>query len=66
MEVEAPAIGFESIAHRLAACKLDETYRFIGFLANRSRKSKRIVFHIVDFESNIESNIESNVQANIN
>ena len=53
MEVEAPAIGFESVAHRLAECGLDETYRFTGFLANRSRKSKRTVFHIIDFTSNI-------------
>ena len=59
VEVEAAAIGFESVAHRLAACGLDESYRFTGFLANRSRKSKRTVFHIIDFDSNIES-IESN------
>ena len=56
VEVEAPAMGFESVAHRLAACRLDASYRFVGFLANRSRKSKRTVFHIIDFESNIESN----------
>lgn len=56
VEVEAPAMGFESVAHRLAACTLDATYRFVGFLANRSRRSKRTVFHIVDFESSIESN----------
>ncbi len=58
VEVEVPAIGLESVAHRLAACRLDDTYRFIGFLANRSRKSKRTVFHIVDFDANIDA-IES-------
>ena len=47
--VEAPAIAFESVAQRLATCGLDETYRFTGFLANRSRKSKRTVLHIIDF-----------------
>ena len=51
VEVEAPAVGFESIAQRLATCRLDETYRFTGFVANRSRKSKRTVFHITQFES---------------
>ena len=47
--VEAPAIAFESVAHRIASSGLDEPYRFTGFLANRSRKSKRTVLHITDF-----------------
>ena len=51
VEVEAPALAFESVAQRLASSRLDETYRFIGFVANRSRKSKRTVFHITAFES---------------
>ncbi len=50
VEVDAPAVAFEGIARRLAGCRLDATYRFRGFLANRSRKSKRTVFHITDFE----------------
>jgi primosomal replication protein N len=50
VELEAPAVAFESVAQRLAACRLDETYRFKGFLANRSRNSKRTVFHITEFE----------------
>ncbi len=50
VEVDAPAVAFESVAQRLAACRLDTTYRFRGFVANRSRKSKRTVFHITDFE----------------
>ncbi|MGI9025121.1 MAG: primosomal replication protein N [Burkholderiaceae bacterium] len=60
VEIEAPAMAFESVAHRLAACGLDETYRFIGFLANRSKKSKRTVFHIVDFDANIDASVDSN------
>jgi len=51
VEVEALAVAFESVAHRLAACGLDQTYRFTGFVANRSRKSKRTVFHITQFQS---------------
>ncbi len=50
VEVEAPAVAFESAAQRLAHCRLDERYRFSGFVANRSRKSKRTVFHITDIE----------------
>jgi primosomal replication protein N len=50
VELEAPAIAFESVAQRLAASRLDETYRFRGFLANRSQKSKRTIFHITDFD----------------
>jgi primosomal replication protein N len=50
VEVEAPAIAFESVAQRLANSRMDETYRFTGFIANRSRKSKRTVFHITQFE----------------
>lgn len=49
VELELPAIAFESLVHRLAASPLDTTYRFTGFLANRSKKSKRAVFHITEF-----------------
>ncbi len=59
VELEAPAIAFDSVAHRLADSGLDETFRFTGFLANRSRKSKRTVFHIVGFEAVDESFNES-------
>ncbi len=52
VELELPAIAFESLVHRLAASPLDTTYRFRGFLANRSRKSKRAVFHIIEFVNN--------------
>ena len=51
VEVEAPAVAFESVALRLAACGLAQPYRFTGFVANRSRKSKRTVFHITQFQS---------------
>ncbi len=51
VELEAPAIAFESVAQRLANSRLDETYVFTGFLANRSRRSKRTVLHITDFSS---------------
>ena len=62
VEVEAPALAFESVAQRLATSRLDETYRFIGFVANRSRKSKRTVFHITAFES-LRDPAESSLQS---
>jgi primosomal replication protein N len=48
--LEIPAVAFETVAQRLTACRLEETYRFSGFLANRSQRSKRTVFHITEFE----------------
>lgn len=62
VELEAPALAFESVAQRLANSRLDETYRFTGFVANRSRKSKRTVFHITAFES-ISRAVESSLQS---
>ena len=50
VELEVPAVAFEGVAQRLAASPLEQTYRFTGFLANRSRKSRRAIFHITDFE----------------
>lgn len=50
VEVEAPAVAFAGVAQRLAACRLDQRHRFAGFVANRSQKSKRTVFHIIDIE----------------
>ena len=51
VDFEIAAIAIGSIATRLDQSRLDRAYRFEGFLANRSRKSKRTIFHIVDFES---------------
>ena len=51
VELEMPAIAFQAVVHRLAACPLDSVHRFEGFVANRSRKSNRAIFHITDFES---------------
>ena len=51
VEVEAQAIAADQIARSLAGSALNATYRFTGFLANRSLKNKRIVFHITAFES---------------
>jgi primosomal replication protein N len=55
VELEAPAIAFESVARRLIDSPLDASYRFSGFLANKNRKSTRTVFHIVDFVAAPES-----------
>ena len=51
VEFEIAGIATGSTANRLEQSRLDHSYRFTGFLANRSKKSKRIIFHIVDFES---------------
>jgi primosomal replication protein N len=50
VEVEAPALAFDAVARRLDASPLDAVYRFRGFVANKSRNSKRTVFHITDFD----------------
>ena len=50
VELEMPSIAFQSVVHRLAVCPLDSAHRFTGFLANRSKKSNRAIFHITDFE----------------
>ena len=50
VELDAPAVAYENVALRLSASPLDATFRFTGFLANRSRRSKRTVFHITAFE----------------
>jgi primosomal replication protein N len=58
--LEAPAIAFESVARRLADSPLDATYRFRGFLANKSVRSTRTVFHITDFNrADLETESES-------
>ena len=51
VDFEIVGIATGSTANRLGECRLDRSYRFTGFLTNRSKKSKRIIFHIVDFES---------------
>ncbi len=49
VEFEIPAIAFGEIAGRFSQTELGVTYQFTGFLARKSRNSKGLVFHIIDF-----------------
>lgn len=48
---EIPALGAGEISGRLESAELGAAYRFEGFLARKSRNSKALVFHIVDFSA---------------
>jgi primosomal replication protein N len=48
-EISALAAG--EIATRFEQLLLGQTHYFTGFLASKSRKSKSLVFHIIDFSS---------------
>ncbi|MEK0429962.1 MAG: hypothetical protein RL001_2489, partial [Pseudomonadota bacterium] len=39
------------IAGRLEQAELGAMYRFNGFMARKNRKSRSIVFHLIDFET---------------
>jgi primosomal replication protein N len=47
-EVAAQAAG--EISGRFNQAELGGTFQFTGFLARKSRNSKSLVFHIVDFD----------------
>lgn len=47
-EVAAQAAG--EISGRFSQAELGGTFQFTGFLARKSRNSKSLVFHIVDFD----------------
>ncbi len=48
LEVEAVALG--TVAEALSRAALERSYRFEGFLAQRSRMSKQLVLHVNQFE----------------
>jgi len=48
-EVAAQAAG--EISGRFSQAELGGSFQFSGFLARKSRNSKSLVFHIIDFES---------------
>ena len=54
-EVAAQAAG--EISGRFNHAELGGTFQFTGFLARKSRNSKSLVFHIVDFEIHTVSGI---------
>jgi primosomal replication protein N len=51
VEFEIPAVAAGEISGRFATAELGAMYRFTGFLARKSRHSKALVFHIIDFSA---------------
>lgn len=53
IEFELPLIAAGEIAGRFNQASLEFVYRFTGFLARKSRNSKSLVFHLMDFEAEL-------------
>jgi primosomal replication protein N len=51
VEFEIVAFAAGEISGRFHQAGLGEIFRFIGFMARKNRRSKSLVFHIIDFES---------------
>jgi len=51
VEFEIPAVAAGEISGRFANAELGAMYCFTGFLARKSRHSKTLVFHIIDFSA---------------
>ncbi len=51
VECDIAALAAGDIAIRLEQLGLGQMQRFAGFLARKSRHSKSLVFHIIDFSS---------------
>jgi len=50
-EFDIAALAAGEISGRFNVAQLGGVYRFTGFLARKSRKSKSVVFHIIDFSA---------------
>jgi primosomal replication protein N len=50
VNAEIPAIAFDVQARLLAGCALDRALRVAGFLAAKSRRSKKLVLHATHIE----------------
>jgi primosomal replication protein N len=48
-EFEISAVAAGEISSRFSQAPLGGLYQFTGFLAKKSRNSKSLVFHIIDF-----------------
>ncbi len=53
VEFEIAALAAGEISGRFNQAELGGTFQFTGFLARKSRNSKSLVFHIIDFETPI-------------
>jgi len=49
VEFEIPAIASGEIAGKFHQAELGVSHHFTGFMARKSRNSKSLVFHIIDF-----------------
>jgi primosomal replication protein N len=60
VEFEIAAVAAGEISGRFHNADLGGTYRFSGFLSRKSRNSKSLVFHVIDFEAvNQHSDIDT-------
>ncbi len=50
-EFEVAALAAGEISGKFSQAALGGAYRFTGFLAKKSRNSKSLVFHIIDFSA---------------
>ena len=51
VEFEITALAAGEISGRFSQAELGAAHRFTGFLARKSRNSKSLVFHIIDFSA---------------
>lgn len=51
VEFEIAALAAGEISGRFSQAELGGTFRFTGFLARKSRNSKSLIFHLIDFEN---------------
>jgi primosomal replication protein N len=56
-EFEISAIAAGEISGRFSQTPLAGLYQFTGFLNKKSRNSKSLVFHIIDFSAVTDSSI---------
>ncbi|NYE58910.1 primosomal replication protein N [Duganella sp. 1224] len=56
-EFEVSAIAAGEISGRFSQAPLGGLYQFAGFLSKKSRNSKSLVFHIIDFSAVADSSI---------
>ena len=56
-EFEIAAIAAGEISGRFSQTPLAGLYQFTGFLNKKSRNSKSLVFHIIDFSAVTDSSI---------
>jgi primosomal replication protein N len=56
-EFEVSAIAAGEISSRFSQAPLGGLYQFSGFLNKKSRNSRSLVFHIIDFSAVTDSSI---------